>query len=574
MAKSKMISGLAVIFLFLIMVAGNTGFAESISGTVAESNGSVPIEGMWVDAYNYSTGTMAGSAMTGTDGSYTVTGLSSGNYRVCVPDSAFLNYLGKCYNNTYDSDSVVPVKITGGQATSGINFSLEKGGQLTGKVADSTGSPVKGAGVSAYHYSEGYLAGFAHTLSDGSYNIKLLHSGDYRVYADINTANYLEEYYKDAYEYNSASAVEVNAGQTTSETDFVLKPGEVLIKNNGTITATFSRVMDPKTVNTDTFFITTGDSYGLRTVTGNVTYSGMTATFTPTEVLGNNTAYKITVTTGVKDFTGRSLQHDYSLISASDSISGKVFDKESGVPVKGVKVIAANYSTGVYAGHAMTQADGWYAIAELSSGKYKINTEANLNYVEQYYENTYDPYSAAAVEVFSGQPTSGTDFYLGAGEVAITAGNIDKPVIATFSNPMNQSTVNTNTFFVATGTSYNLETIAGSVSHSGRIATFAPAEPLKKNTEYFAIVTTGAKDISGNPLQRDYELRFTTGGITGDINGDDNISLADAVLVLQILAGSEPLSEVHKETDLNGDGKVGLEEAVYILGKVIGLRGN
>ncbi|MCP4352897.1 MAG: hypothetical protein GY795_46195 [Desulfobacterales bacterium] len=570
MTKSKIISGQAVIFLFFIMLTGNISFAESIFGTVAD--GSTPIQGMWVDAYDYSTRTLNGSAMTGSDGSYTISGLLPGSYKVCIPDSAFLNYLGKYYNNTYDSDSAVPVKITSGQSASGINFSLEKGGQITGKVTDSTGSPIKGAGVYAYHYSEGYMASFAPTLSDGSYNIKLLHSGTYRVYADVSSANYFEEYYNDAYEYNSAVAVGVNAGQTTSGTDFVLEPGEVLIKISGTITATFSRAMDPETVNADTFFVTAGNSYGLRTVTGNITYSGMTATFTPTETLNSDTAYRVTVTAGVKDSTGRSLQHDYTLVSASDSIYGKVVDKDSGAPVKGIKVIAENYSTGAFSGHTVTQADGWYVLTGLFPGKYKINTQAYLNYSEQYYENTYDPSSATAVEVFSGQPTSGIDFYLDEGELAITAGNINNPVIAVFSNPMLPSTVNTNTFFVTTGTSYNLETVSGGVSYSGRIAKFIPAEPFKKNTKYTVTVTTGAKDISGNPLQRDYEFSFTTGGITGDINSDNNVTLADAVLVLQLVAGAESLSKIRKEADLDGDGRVGLEEAVYILGKVIGFR--
>ncbi|MCP4107298.1 MAG: hypothetical protein GY749_17440 [Desulfobacteraceae bacterium] len=572
MTKSKIISGQAVIFLFFIMLTGNVSFAESISGTVSDANGSTPIQGMWVDAYDYSTGELNSSAMTGSDGSYTISALLPGSYRVCIPDSTFLNYIGKYYNNTYDSASAVPVKITSGRSVSGINFSLEKGGQITGKMTDSAGSPIKGAGVSAYHYSEGYMASFAPTLSDGSYNIKLLHSGNYRVYADVSSANYLEEYYEDAYEYNSAAAVEVSAGQTASGTDFVLKSGEVLIKIGGTITATFSRAMEPGSVNADTFFVTAGNSYGLRTVTGNITYSGMTATFTPTETLNSNTAYKVTVTAGVKDITGISLQHDYTLVSAANSISGKVFDKESGVPVKGVKVTAENYSTGAYAGYAITQADGWYAIPGLSSGKYKINTQAFLNYSEQYYENTYDPSSATAVEVFSGQPTPGINFYLDEGEVAITAGNTDNPVIAVFSNPMLPSTVNTNTFFVVTGTSYNLETVSGGVSYSGRIAKFIPAEPFKKNTRYTVTVTTGAEDISGNPLQRDYEFIFTTAGITGDINGDNNVTLADAVLVLQLVAGAEPLSKVRKEADLDGDGRVGLEEVVYILGKVINLR--
>ncbi len=59
--------------------------------------------------------------------------------------------------------------------------------------------------------------------------------------------------------------------------------------------------------------------------------------------------------------------------------------------------------------------------------------------------------------------------------------------------------------------------------------------------------------------------------IPGDVNGDGKIDLADAMLVLRILAGI-PVQNINLNADVNGDGKIGLEELGYILQKVAGLR--
>lgn len=58
----------------------------------------------------------------------------------------------------------------------------------------------------------------------------------------------------------------------------------------------------------------------------------------------------------------------------------------------------------------------------------------------------------------------------------------------------------------------------------------------------------------------------------GDINSDEIIDLADAILALQTLTNIESLPPVNKKADTNADDKIGLEEVVYILQKVSGLR--
>jgi uncharacterized repeat protein (TIGR02543 family) len=57
-----------------------------------------------------------------------------------------------------------------------------------------------------------------------------------------------------------------------------------------------------------------------------------------------------------------------------------------------------------------------------------------------------------------------------------------------------------------------------------------------------------------------------------DINHDEHVNLADAILALQVLAGIAPQQTVYKEADVNNDGKIGLQEVIYILQKVADTR--
>ena len=51
----------------------------------------------------------------------------------------------------------------------------------------------------------------------------------------------------------------------------------------------------------------------------------------------------------------------------------------------------------------------------------------------------------------------------------------------------------------------------------------------------------------------------------GDINGDGDVDMADAILTLQILSGTEPSSPVDLTADVDIDGKIGLAEIIYLL---------
>jgi len=51
----------------------------------------------------------------------------------------------------------------------------------------------------------------------------------------------------------------------------------------------------------------------------------------------------------------------------------------------------------------------------------------------------------------------------------------------------------------------------------------------------------------------------------GDINGDEAVSLADAITVLTILSGGQPTTPIEAGNSIDIDSKIGLKDAVYIL---------
>jgi hypothetical protein len=107
------------------------------------------------------------------------------------------------------------------------------------------------------------------------------------------------------------------AADTTAPTVVLLTPPD-LAQNmavNGSIHATFSKAMDPLTINTA--------SFKMAGVTGTVTYDAPSriATFTPSGDLTASTTYTLTITTGARDTTGNSLAANkvWSITTAATS---------------------------------------------------------------------------------------------------------------------------------------------------------------------------------------------------------------------------------------------------------------
>ena len=110
-----------------------------------------------------------------------------------------------------------------------------------------------------------------------------------------------------------------------------------------TVTATFNKKMDPKTINESSFTLN-----GNAPVAGTVTYTDSTATFTATSRFVDNTTFTARITTAAKDLMGNALQQDYVWVFSTGTtilpvvVATSPFMNETGVELN--KTIVANFS--------------------------------------------------------------------------------------------------------------------------------------------------------------------------------------------------------------------------------------
>ena len=137
---------------------------------------------------------------------------------------------------------------------------------------------------------------------------------------------------------------------------------------NAAISVTFSEAMDTATFNSSTFTAKVGST----TIPGNVSWSGTTATFTPTGNLAYSTTCTATVTTGVKDLAGNALANTYAWSFATQAqppvgqTMGNVIPMPASVtPTAGRFILTAGASIYVEPGTAELQNIGRYLADKL-----------------------------------------------------------------------------------------------------------------------------------------------------------------------------------------------------------------
>ena len=86
-----------------------------------------------------------------------------------------------------------------------------------------------------------------------------------------------------------------------------------------------------------------------------------------------------------------------------------------------------------------------------------------------------------------------------------TALPVNQKTSVAFNEDMDQDSLNSATFTMRQGST----PVSGKVTSTSSTAIFTPARNLEKGKVYTAIVSTGAKDLAGNPMSRDYQWDFT-----------------------------------------------------------------
>lgn len=297
---------------------------------------------------------------------------------------------------------------------------------------------------------------------------------------------------------------------------------------NKIITATFNQPMNPLTVNASTFTVMNGET----SVAGAITYSGTTASFTPTVNLGLNTTYTATISSETENTTGLSLQSDYvwefttGVIVAPTVISTDPENDETDVALN--KVIRATFSEPM---DPATIDDTTFTLTEgtnvitgavtyagvTASFTPSANLESNTVYTATITSGAENVAGTSLATDYIWEFTTGlnvaptvisTDPEDEETDVAL-----DKIIDATFSEPMDAATINNTTFTLTEGAN----TITGLITYTGTTASFDPNGELDPNTLYTATITTGAENLTGIGLENDYIWSFTTASAVGEL---------------------------------------------------------
>lgn len=314
--------------------------------------------------------------------------------------------------------------------------------------------------------------------------------------------------------------------------------GNLNVDVNTAISATFSEGMDPASLSTSTFTLADNAGY----LGGAVSYNAATrvVSFIPAASLSPDTRYFVTITTGAKDTAGNALAQGSTWVfwtnSGSDAIPPSVVansiapaDGATNVPLS--THVTATFSESMdpasmdsfsfylleknisFVPATVSYNDATKVATLVPSQPLKDDTSYTVwvtNWATDKAGNSLSPevtwtfrtVDKTSPEVLLVSPASG------AGGVAASSA-----VTVTFSESVDGTTVNASTFKL-TGPSGD---VAGTIAYNDatRVATFTPANVLQDDSIYFAIVTTGVKDLAGNALASQMSWNFITRDTVG-----------------------------------------------------------
>jgi len=316
-----------------------------------------------------------------------------------------------------------------------------------------------------------------------------------------------------------------DASDTTKPTVSQTSPanGATGVAINSSISVTFSEPIDPSTVTTSTFQVAG--------VTGALSVNGTTATFTPSSNLGNNTAYTVTLTTGVKDAAGNTMAAIYTCSFTTGAQADTTLPTVSSVS-------PANNATGTAVNAAVTATfSETMDVSTINSATFTLNQgstpvsgtvtysgitatftpSSNLGYNTTYTvsvtNGVKDAAGNAMAAIYTCSFTTGAQADTTPPAVSsvspannATGTAVNAAVAATFSETMDASTINSTTFTLNQGST----PVSGNVTYSGTTATFTPSISLSYSTTYTATITTGANDVAGNAIASNYSWSYTS----------------------------------------------------------------
>ncbi|MBI3942794.1 MAG: carboxypeptidase regulatory-like domain-containing protein, partial [Chloroflexi bacterium] len=409
----------------------------SAQGSVTRIDTGVPITNLNIVAYQMDTSKYVMLAPTDNAGQFQIRGLAPGRYVLSAPTDA-QGFINQFYNEARDFGSATGVTITAGAHLTALNFRLQPGGVIAGRVVElGTGTPIPNApvGVLDWQTQAPFLG---QTDTQGNFVVRGLPTSVYLVYVPTDQRNYVTIFFDNALFPFNAKPVTVTAGSTVSPINFALPKGGALSGNvkdavSQAPLAGFKVRAEP--VNGTLPFETQTDGAGNYRFAGlpvgsyRLHVPGATGNYLPqyyNGAVGANAATQITVRAGEE-------QGNLNFaLSRGGAITGQVVDISNSQPISGSLVVALD-NTGQQAKLVLSDAHGFYELAGLEPKVYRLWVPSDeRNYVQQYYQGATDLAQARPVTVTASTIISNVNFGLfqGGGVAGIVTGKSDNRPLA------------------------------------------------------------------------------------------------------------------------------------------------
>lgn len=397
----------------------------SISGLVTDDTTGAPVAGEQVCLSYVGAGPSTGCAVTGADGSYTLSGLPPNSYQVRFGGT---EYLAELFDDVLDdgSDSAIDqatwIEVGAGEAIEAVDAGLTLGAALTGTV-DGPDHGALARWVSAVDL-EGNWTHFAF-VRDDAFSLRPLRGGHYRValnYA-MPGGRLLSRWYGGGADARSAAVVALETGQELTGIDF---EAPVLGSISGTVVGASSGdvvLVSPSLHELARTSIGSDGSYAFGAVdAGSYYVAALLAGRSPQVHADGTGAPRLVV---VDDATAVHAGVNITPTSGG-GLSGQVTDGGGAYHAESATVeLWGGDDVWLPTAHVAVESDGSYSLAGVPAGSYKVRVvSSSPTQASGWYGGVSTREAAISVEVTDGSTQTDIDLELmsaGALEVTITS---------------------------------------------------------------------------------------------------------------------------------------------------------
>jgi hypothetical protein len=405
-------------------IDASLGTGGSLAGTVTETGTGTPLAGVEVLAH---LGPDYGSARVSTtdgSGSYEITGLSSGNYKVEFRSVAGF-HKSEWWSNQTEEASATVISVAG-TAVGNVNAELDKAATIAGLVTASGGLPLGSINAAAYRWdgSAWSYARSAWTETNGTYRIGPLAAGTYVVAFRDYENDYLPQYHEGVVDIAAATPLELADGESIENIDatMVLAPVNGIA---GTVTQEGSGL--PLAYCLATAYAYDGTNwvevafaqadhqgyYRIKPLDPGVyrvrffDYSG---DYVPEYYHDKTTVEAADDVTVEADVLTENINASLAAVLET-SLSGTVTSSGNGLPLSGIMVVLyVDLGDWTSISTTFTLPDGTYQFGGLSAGTYRVGFQDWFGaYSEEYYDNADSVGGATDIPVNEGDVITGID---------------------------------------------------------------------------------------------------------------------------------------------------------------------